>query len=291
MSSQLCNESEGQDKCGRIDKQNYIMKSRVYGDIVKTVIQQGEGQLKPNWESQCTLDINIEGSGIFIENENKLSNQCGENIVLTLGQSDSEFMRIVETYLMTMKKGEVSKFSSDVSESESVVPTSINDLPTKEEGQEPQIQNKREITIKISLHSFSQAPPLWKLSSDEKYNLALSYKTQGTELFQAGNIDAAFRRYSRAVRYLICIPELSTVSDSEFGPPALTDECAVSLKDLRALQCMCYLNLAACQAKVSNHLGVINNCTRALAIDASSVKALYRRAVANIACGHKEKAR
>ncbi|RUS87215.1 hypothetical protein EGW08_005055 [Elysia chlorotica] len=288
MSSKVCS-GEGQDFCqAQGNLQHKILRSRLHGDIEKTELCRGEGQLKPQWESQCVAEIIFDDYHMASEGDENQSNRGGRVCAMTLGQSDSDFMRKVETCVMTMCKGEKSKFVFGVSEEESPLSAANEDHTPREEHSESLSFTSRKISTTITLHNFSQTPPSWKLTSEEKYNLAQSYKAQGTELFKSGKTEAAFNRYSRAVKYLICIHELSTVSET--GVSDLAIEGAVSLKEMRALQCVCYLNLAACQAKVSNHPGVIGNCTAALALDSSSVKALYRRAVANIAQGEKEKA-
>ena len=255
---------------------------------MKTVVHHGEVHLKPQWESQCVVDIVSDDCDGTNEVDNDPPRYGGKNVTVTLGQSNCDFMRNIESCVMTMSKGETSKFIFEISETESLINAGSDNVQSEEQSEKIPV-NKRKVSTTIILHSFSLTPPSWKLSSEEKYKLALSYKTQGSELFQSGKIEAAFNHYSRAVKYLICTPELSTVSESGLSDMAI--ECSVPLKELRALQCVCYLNLAACQARVSNHAGVVRNCTQALVLDAGSVKALYRRAVAHMACGQKETAR
>ncbi|GFS00661.1 peptidyl-prolyl cis-trans isomerase FKBP4 [Elysia marginata] len=286
------NSCERQDACVRPDQCHSSITSRLHGEINKTILQSGQGFQKPQWGSLCVVDIFVDKDNVPTENGTDFGSdqlhEGGKNIEVDLGQSESEFTMKVETCLLTMCEGEVSKFVFYQSGVGSFLKSESIETPLGEQNENLSVVNKS-TCLTISLHRFSQAPPCWKLSSEEKYNLALSHKTKGTELFQSGKVDAAFIRYSRAAKYLICIPELSTVADAGFSE--MDSECKISLKDLRTLQCICHLNLAACQAKVSNHRGVVDNCTRVLALDADSVKALYRRAVANMACGHKDKAR
>ncbi|KAJ3267548.1 hypothetical protein HDU76_011742, partial [Blyttiomyces sp. JEL0837] len=51
-------------------------------------------------------------------------------------------------------------------------------------------------------------------------------------------------------------------------------------KGVDAMKLPCHLNLAACHLKQQSYAKVIEECNKALSINSSSVKALYRRASA-----------
>ncbi|GFN76402.1 peptidyl-prolyl cis-trans isomerase fkbp4 [Plakobranchus ocellatus] len=280
--------NEGGHVCKEGQQEQTIIQSKFHGKITKTVLKHGKGFSQPCLESCCEVNILFDENSLNLlretdSNTDLQSIESGQTFEITIGRSSgSVIMRTIETCLMSMRDGEVSKFTFDFPHNSSASKGSY--------GEECR-NNKTHISVSttLSLHSFSQAPPTWKLSSSEKYTLSVSHKAQGNEHFQRSDTEMAFYCYSTAVKYLICIPELSVVSET--GPLCLDDSASVSLEEFKKLLCICYLNLAACQAKVSNHEGVIENCSRALTVDAGSVKGLYRRAVAYIASGRKDLAR
>ncbi|CAG5128409.1 unnamed protein product [Candidula unifasciata] len=242
--------------------------------FTKTVLKQGEGFLRPYMEATCILDIIDKTPENGAENKSehleRLKIQLGANVELMLGSAETEVARIVEKCVLTMRKGEESEF--------------IVKFVSRGDGNtQGQLMS---YVLVLYLHSFSETKPTWSLASDEKYRLALLHKDKGTEYFKDGRIEAAFCQYSTATVYLICISECTSVIDKNDKPQAKSQ-----IEKYKALKCVCYLNLAACQMKVANHKSVITNCTEALKLDKSNVKALYRRAQAYLACGDKKEAR
>lgn len=242
--------------------------------FTKTVLKQGQGFLRPYMESVCVVDIFYKtGEHAEIMGINEcLQIPVGKNLELTMGSAEKEMMRTVEKCIMTMRKDEQSEFVIKF-----MIGQQMND--------ELKMLNSS-VTLVVILHSFSETKPIWSLESHEKHQLALLHKERGTNLFKDGAFEAAFCQYSVAVTYLICIRECSLVSDKNLDP-----EQKSRIKIYNSLKCICYLNLAACQMKVKNHVGVINNCTHALSLDVSNVKGLYRRAQAYLACGKFDEAR
>ncbi|ESP00894.1 hypothetical protein LOTGIDRAFT_77429, partial [Lottia gigantea] len=118
----------------------------------------------------------------------------------------------------------------------------------------------------------------YEMTIEEKYDRALHHKTLGTKFFQRGDIPAAFKKYSLALKYLICIHPEALISIK-------------LLKDYQKLRSLCYLNLAACQLKYENFDHVIANCSKSLEYDQYNVKAFYRRGTANYKLGKLEQAK
>lgn len=79
---------------------------------------------------------------------------------------------------------------------------------------------------------------------------------------QEGKIEDAKENYSNGIKRLIPVLDASK------------DEVINSLK------LVLYLNLAACQMKLKQYENVIENCTKALNINNTNTKALYRRSMA-----------
>ena len=126
----------------------------------------------------------------------------------------------------------------------------------------------RDSVLHISLLDVTRATDVWKLSSEEKLTRAQEYKSVGAHLYRQGSTEWAFRKFSRALKYLLLVDDDGLSTDGR------------SLA--RQLRCQCYLNLAACQLKHANSPAVIANCTRGLALESNNVKGLFRRAQAYV---------
>lgn len=265
------------------------METKIFKDslsnqvVTKIITKTGIPFSCPNLESICIFDIEF-NSGADVENEceNSETNRHVEELKVILGlkgsktvehklgSSDSNIMALLEKCVMTMCSGELSDFT-----------ISAATLPVTSE-----ITKVGPLRMTLHLHSFTAVPPLWQISSQEKYNLALFHKETATKFFKAGNIEAAFLQYSFAVKYLICILECTDVSIRE-----IDQEKKDKIKEYNSLKHVCYLNLAACHLKSGHHSNVVSSCSKALEIEENSVKGLYRRAQAYKACGQLEKAR
>ncbi|CAI5737506.1 unnamed protein product [Hyaloperonospora brassicae] len=103
-----------------------------------------------------------------------------------------------------------------------------------------------------------------KLKKPERMRMVTKNKEEGNELFRDGNHKHAAARYVKALAHASKFFDLSE-SDT---------------KEVNAIKLSLYLNLAQCYLKMENYTKVVGNCNEALALDAKSVKALYRRAVA-----------
>ncbi|KAG6975789.1 hypothetical protein JG688_00002012 [Phytophthora aleatoria] len=103
-----------------------------------------------------------------------------------------------------------------------------------------------------------------KLKKPERMRMVVKNKEEGNELFRDGNHKHAAARYVKALTHASKFFDL-TEADKE---------------EVNAIKLSLYLNLAQCYLKMENYSKTVANCNDALALDAKSVKALYRRAVA-----------
>ncbi|KAG2787009.1 hypothetical protein PC129_g3875 [Phytophthora cactorum] len=103
-----------------------------------------------------------------------------------------------------------------------------------------------------------------KLKKPERMRMVVKNKEEGNELFRDGNHKHAAARYVKALTHASKFFDL-TEADKE---------------EVNAIKLSLYLNLAQCYLKMENYSKTVANCNDALALDARSVKALYRRAVA-----------
>ncbi|KAF4040169.1 Hsp70 protein [Phytophthora infestans] len=103
-----------------------------------------------------------------------------------------------------------------------------------------------------------------KLKKPERMRMVAKNKEEGNELFRDGNHKHAAARYVKALTHASKFFDL-TEADKE---------------EVNVIKLSLYLNLAQCYLKLENYTKTVANCNEALALDAKSVKALYRRAVA-----------
>ncbi|KAE9007347.1 hypothetical protein PR003_g16666 [Phytophthora rubi] len=103
-----------------------------------------------------------------------------------------------------------------------------------------------------------------KLKKPERMRMVVKNKEEGNELFRDGNHKHAAARYVKALTHA-----------SKFFDLAEADK-----EEVNAIKLSLYLNLAQCYIKMENYTKAVSNCNEALALDAKSVKALYRRAAA-----------
>ena len=215
------------------------------GSCQKRVLQRGEGLYGPVEGSSCTVTIQVSRSMCNLD-----LSQIGYSVGhgnLQIGEGDMPISRLIDQALLSMKRGETSEVC--VSRLRCV---------------------SGEVAFHITLHDFTAATPPWRMTPLEKCTTAKSLKARGAQLFKDGNIYAAFAQFRTAIRLLLSILPFSFADNDS------------SEKSYQQLLCQCYLNLAACQMKSGHHQHVITNCTEALNIDPCNVKALYRRASANI---------
>jgi len=141
------------------------------------------------------------------------------------------------------------------------------------------INSKAAPKFNVTLLSFSRSADVTELEADELLDRAEHHKERGVSLYSAGNVDFAVRRFVRAADLV------RRVDESGNFPAKSVRERG------RTVLCQCELNLAACRLKTGDHDRVVDHCTSALALDAASVKGLFRRSQALAALGRYQEAR
>ena len=130
------------------------------------------------------------------------------------------------------------------------------------------------VTFTIHLKSFQQGKDIWKLTDQERLEIAKKHKQQGSELFKSGHYRGASIRYSRAIQYLAAVDP---------DTPLEVDTLEEYEKEILSLRTVTLTNLAACQLRFNQFDHVVKNCSRVLEVDPKNVKSLYRRAKALLA--------
>ncbi|KAF7244112.1 Peptidyl-prolyl cis-trans isomerase D [Varanus komodoensis] len=100
---------------------------------------------------------------------------------------------------------------------------------------------------------------------DKILSIAEDVKNIGNTFFKSQNWGMAVKKYSKSLRYIEASKAVAEEVDSA---------------KLNAAALTCHLNIAACKLKLSEWQDAIENCNKALAIESTNTKALYRRAQA-----------
>lgn len=120
------------------------------------------------------------------------------------------------------------------------------------------------LAIDVELKDFVKAPEVWDMDAEAKVAAAREMKEAGNGYFKAGRLDRAVKRYKRGIQFID--NELDKFGDLE--------------GEVKELRLAIRLNLAQCHLKLKEPKEAVTLCSKILDRDATSVKALFRRALA-----------
>ncbi|XP_030587130.1 peptidyl-prolyl cis-trans isomerase FKBP4 [Archocentrus centrarchus] len=226
------------------------------GGIIRRIITKGEGYSKPN--EGAAVEVTVQGTcneRVFDERELKFEIGDGESFNLPAG---------VEKAIMAMEQGEEALFTIK---------------PKYGFGSAGNVQfnipGGATLQYKIKLAAFEKAKESWEMNTTEKLEQSSIVKEKGTQYFKEGRYKHASVQYKRIVSWL----------EHESG---LSEE---DEKKAKALQLAAHLNLAMCYLKLQEPNKALEHCDKALELDASSEKALFRRGEALFGMNEFERAR
>ncbi|KAK9099001.1 hypothetical protein Syun_026046 [Stephania yunnanensis] len=110
----------------------------------------------------------------------------------------------------------------------------------------------------------TQITESWDMNPEQKLEYAAKRKEEGNAYFKAGKYRRASLRYDMAVKYV----EFESTFDEE------------QKKLGKFYKVSCNLNNAACKLKMKDYKEAANLCSKALKLEPTNVKALFRRAQA-----------
>ncbi|KAJ4938426.1 hypothetical protein JOQ06_003046 [Pogonophryne albipinna] len=212
------------------------------GGIIRRIITKGEGYSKPN--EGASVDVTVEGSyegRVFDEREIKFEIGDGEGLGLPVG---------VEKAIIAMEQGEEAIFH--------IKPKYGFGSPGNAKHEIP---GGATLQYKIKLAAFEKAKESWEMNTVEKLEQSIIVKEKGTQYFKEGKYKQASVQYKRIVSWL----------ENESG---LSEE---DEKKAKALQLAANLNLAMCFLKLQEPNKALENCDKALELNPSNEKALFRR--------------
>merc|ERR1712048_888613 len=122
------------------------------------------------------------------------------------------------------------------------------------------------VLLTLEMQDFEKGKETYSLSEEEKVTYSSERKEMGSKLFRKGRIDLAMERYKKVI-------DLFSYIDS------YKEDNKIKAKDLKKT---CQLNRAACQLKIHEYFAAKTSCNDALQEDSQNVKALFRRAQAEL---------
>ncbi|XP_029289410.1 peptidyl-prolyl cis-trans isomerase FKBP4 [Cottoperca gobio] len=226
------------------------------GGIIRRIITKGQGYSKPN--EGASIDVTVEGScdgRVFDERELKFEIGDGEGLRFPVG---------VEKAIMAMEQGEEALFHIKPKYGFGNAGNAKYNIP-----------GGATLQYKIKLAAFEKAKESWEMNTVEKLEQSSIVKEKGTQYFKEGKYKQASVQYKRIVSWL----------ENETG---LSEE---DEKIAKALRLAANLNLAMCYLKLLEPSQALENCGKALELDASNEKALFRRGEALFGMKEFDKAR
>ncbi|XP_013858958.1 peptidyl-prolyl cis-trans isomerase FKBP4 [Austrofundulus limnaeus] len=212
------------------------------GGIIRRIITKGEGYSKPN--EGAVVEVTVEGTcdeRVFDQRELKFEIGDGDSFGLPAG---------LEKCIMAMEQGEEALF------------TIKSKYGFGNAGSEKyNIPGGATLKYKIKLTAFEKSKESWEMNTVEKLEQSSIVKEKGTQYFKEGKYKQASVQYKKIVSWL----------EHESG---LSEE---DEKKAKALRLAAHLNLAMCYLKMQEPNQALENCDKALEIDSSNEKALFRR--------------
>ena len=272
----------GDHICMRVRMVEWVLVEPVPGTdhaLVRRVIRKGEEEAyqRPNKLARVVVKYTVRakdsnGGGTVLETTGDES----RTFVVTEGPSVG-VLPCIDVGVTEMQRGEVAIFTAppewayanpEYEATESGGDTSHVAVCTEAGG----------VEVEVELLGFERGKDLYELSTDEKIESQAKYRAAGTKYYQAGLFAWARKRYEEANK--------RAVSESSFSSGVTAaEEVKQKVAESTASKLSCLLNIAQCNLKLGEWEKVIPACTDALALDAKSVKALYRRGHAHLKLG------
>lgn len=212
------------------------------GGIIRRIITKGQGYSKPN--EGAAVEVAVEGTlegRVFYERELKFEVGDGESFDLPTG---------VEKGIMAMEQGEEALFT--------IKPKyGFGNAGNEKLG----VPGGATLQYKMKLTAFEKAKESWEMNTQEKLEQSVIVKEKGTQYFKEGKYKQASVQYKRIVSWL----------ENE---SALQEE---DEKKATSLRLAAHLNLAMCYLKIQEPSPALGNCDKALKLDSTNEKALFRR--------------
>ncbi|KAK7864395.1 hypothetical protein R5R35_010986 [Gryllus longicercus] len=239
-----------------LDWQGEDLSQKKDGGILRYQIEAGEGYATPN-----------DGAAVEVHLTGKYQDNVFEDrdVIFPLGEgSEYGVCEGLERALEKFKKGEKSRILLK------------SKYAFKKDGKpEFNIPSNADIEYVVHLINFEKAKESWSLDTDGKLEQAKFFKEKGTNYFKAGKYTLAAKMYKNIITFM----EFESGFEGE--------------KDVqrKSLLLAGHLNLAMCYLKLDEHIEARDNCDKALDLEPTNLKGLFRRGQAYLAMGEPERAK
>merc|ERR550537_40774 len=213
----------------------------VEGAVTKKVLTEGDGYEKPNDGASITADVTVK-----LADGTVVAEEPGKQWTT----DEEQVSEALDKAVLSMKKGEVALVTAAASHCYGEAGDASLGVP-----------GGAALTYEVTLTDFVKEKESWDLETPGKLEMATKKKEDGNALYKAGKLERALKRYDKAVKYI------------EYDTNFKDDEKAQS----KAIKLSCHLNKAAVSLKTKAYMDAVKDCTKALELDGSSVKGLFRR--------------
>ncbi|EDV29300.1 uncharacterized protein TRIADDRAFT_51478 [Trichoplax adhaerens] len=209
---------------------------------------------------RCDSEFDTPEEGMEVEVHIKGSNESNvfedKDVRFFIGDGNSAgILPIIETAILKLKQGEIAAVS--------VSPA----YGFGEKGNtELSIPPNASLEYEIELKWLEEQLTPWNMDQDKKLECARSRKSRGTEFFKAMKMKLALKSYADIASILADTDDFS-------------DEQKSSASELKLAG---RLNEAACNLKIDDFDAACSACDKALELDNNNIKAMYRKAQAQI---------
>eukprot|EP00958_Prasinococcus_capsulatus_P003881 scaffold356_cov363-Prasinococcus_capsulatus_cf.AAC.3 len=218
------------------------------GMVVKKQFKEGEGYEKPNEGSTITAKYTLcLADGTEVE-------KCQDEPRVWTNDEDMVVPGL-DLAVLDMRKGEVAeiKIQPQMGFGGQEQALALGHVPTNSV-----------LVYMLELVDFVRVKESYDLNNEEKVQAAEAKKAEANALYKDGKLDRALKRYAKALTY---VDADGTFNDDE-------------KREAKKLRCSLNLNMAAVHLKQKDAKQTISKCNKALDIEFTNVKALYRRAQA-----------
>ncbi|MEW5304229.1 MAG: hypothetical protein WDW36_006854 [Sanguina aurantia] len=223
------------------------------GVLKKVLTETADEYKKPNEGASVTIRYHASLSdGTVVESRL-------EGDEFTFVTESGEVPEGLDQAVMSMKKGEVATFEVTAAYGYAAAGRAATAAGAA-------VPPDAALKYAITLVDFTNAPETWEMKDHEKVAAAVIKKDKGNVAFKAGNLKKAMRDWDQAAKIVDY--------DKDFA-----DEHKAGSKDVKK---SCWLNTAAAKLKQGDWKEAEKSCTKVLGLEPGNVKALYRRAQAQM---------
>jgi len=238
------------------------------GGLLKKILVEGTGDVTPPPGS----DVDVHYVGTLHSDGSKFDSSRDRPGTFKFQVGVGQVIKGWDQGICTMKRGE------------KCILRCTSDYAYGDTGSPPKIPGGATLNFEVELFSWKEkVKPAVQMTAEERTAFALKMKEQGTEAFKQGDFATAVNRYEDGAEYITFNPSGHGDDDDEdmdqsasSGPTALSDED-------KALAIALLNNCAMARLKLGDAMPAKFDCTKVLQYDPKNVKAMFRRAQAELA--------